>query len=155
MQWSRHYWNESTSRNPLWCGWQRCCCIVFNLFYGCKMMTSEPNIESLEEPEVPENKIWRIQWLKFGSTRTTVDLCTGCDKADYHGAASHFLFLLFWSSKPICIRYQFHLLYLQIITDWADVTTVELWPHLLFTTFNPFPPPPCTNGRSRIYSATE
>jgi len=29
----------------------------FNLFYGCKMMTSEHNIESLEEPQVVENKI--------------------------------------------------------------------------------------------------
>jgi len=119
------------------------------------MMMSEPNTESLGEPEVAENKIWRIWWLEFGSSTTNVDLCGGCDKADYHGAASHSFVLLFWSSKPICIRYQFHLLYLQSSQTKLMSQLYELWPHLLFTTFYPSPLQSCTNGRSRIYATTE
>lgn len=127
----------------------------FNLFYGCKMMTSEHNIESLEEPQVVENKIWWIWWLEFSSSRTTVDQLGGCDKAHYHGAAPHSFFLLFWSSKPLYIRYQFHLLYLQSSHTELMSQLYKLWPHLLFTTFYPSPPQSCTNGRSRIYATTE
>jgi len=64
-------------------------------------------------------------------------------------------FLLFWSSKPICIRYQFHLLYLQSSQTKLMSQLYELWPHLLFTTFYPSPLESCTNGRSRIYATTE
>jgi len=65
------------------------------------------------------------------------------------------LFLLFWSSKPIYIRYQFQLLYLQSSQTELMSQLYELWPHLLFTTFYPSPPQSCTNGRSRIYATTE
>jgi hypothetical protein len=63
--------------------------------------------------------------------------------------------LLSWSSKPIYIRYQFHLLYIQSSHAELMSQLYELWPHLLFITFNPSPPPSCTNDTSRIYAPTE
>jgi hypothetical protein len=42
------------------------CHFLLSFFYGHKTATSDPNPESLEEPEVAQREIWRMPWLADG-----------------------------------------------------------------------------------------
>jgi len=58
-----------------WYGHETCCQILLKFFYGCKLITSEPNPQSLEGPDAAHSKIEDKvagKWLEFGSSKTDV-----------------------------------------------------------------------------------
>jgi hypothetical protein len=49
-----------------WYGHETCCQILLKFFYGCKLIISEPNPQSLEGPDAAHSKLKRIKWLGSG-----------------------------------------------------------------------------------------
>jgi hypothetical protein len=94
---------ESTSLKAhlhvlFWYGHETCCQIPPKFFYGCKMITSEPNSESLEGSDAAHSKIKRIKWLGSGWNLNHQKRmhCEGGDRVQWHGEGSN-CFSLFQS----------------------------------------------------------
>ena len=137
MQWSRHYWNESTTGNPLWYGWETCCCIIFNLFYGCEMRPQSPILSLWSSQKFQRTRSEEyVGWNLFLQEQLLISVW-GMWQGRLTWCSITLFFLLFWSCKPICIRHQFHHHRLSWCHNRTNFGHIYSLPHLTLPHHHP------------------